>query len=209
VQIQPDAPVAPIASGAARPGAGAELQFTALQQFAAVGFAGTSLQQIAASAGYSKSSVLYHFASKEALLGEVLTPAIARLEAILGGFTSTSEDAASRRQFVEDFVDFLLQYRLEVHVLINQAQSLRGVAVIDRARALIVHLGDALCDEHATTIDRMRFGVALGGAAYSLVAGLTFFDEDITPSDDLRPALIIILSELLAPVAVRSTQPRK
>jgi TetR/AcrR family transcriptional regulator len=209
VQIQPDAPVVPIAPGAARPGAGAELSQMALQQFAAVGFAGTSLQQIAASAGYSKSSVLYHFASKEALLAEVLTPAIERLEAILGGFLTTSEDEASRRRFVEDFVDFLLKHRLEVHVLINQAQSLKGIPVIDRARALIVCLGDALCHEHATTIDRMRFGVALGGAAYSLVAGLTFFDEDVTPADDVRPALIVILTELLAPVAVRTSQPRK
>jgi len=211
VQIEPGTPAASASAALAtvRPGAGAELRVMALQQFAAVGFAGTSLQQIAASAGYSKSSVLYHFASKDALLGEVLTPAIERLETILGDFTSTSEDVASRRRFIEDFVDFLLQYRLEVHVLINQAQSLKGIAVIDRARALIVRLGDALCHEHATTIDRMRFGVALGGAAYSLVAGLTFFDEDITPSDDLRPTLVIILSELLAPVAVRTTQPRK
>ena len=44
-----------------------ELKQVALEQFATVGFAASSLQHIADRAGYSKSSVLYHYASKEAL----------------------------------------------------------------------------------------------------------------------------------------------
>ena len=193
----------------ARPSASVELRATALEQFASVGFAGTSLQQIADAAGYSKSSVLYHFASKEALLEEVLTPAIDRLEAILERFLATAETVESRRRFVNDFIDFILEFRLELHTFINQSQSLRGIPVIDRAGVLIVRLSDTLCHGEASTEDRIRFGIALGGAAYTLVAGMTFLGEEIAPADEIRPALLAVVTELLAPVTVRSTPSRK
>ncbi|TFC95174.1 MULTISPECIES: TetR/AcrR family transcriptional regulator [Cryobacterium] len=193
----------------ARPSASGELRATALDQFASVGFAGTSLQQIADAAGYSKSSVLYHFASKEALLEEVLTPAIDRLEAILERFLATAETVESRRRFVNDFIDFILEFRLELHTFINQSQSLRGIPVIDRAGVLIVRLSDTLCHGEASTEDRIRFGIALGGAAYTLVAGMTFLGEEIAPVDEIRPALLAVVTELLAPVTVRTTPSRK
>lgn len=186
-----------------------ELRATALEQFASVGFAGTSLQQIADAAGYSKSSVLYHFASKEALLDEVLTPAVDRLEAILERFLATEETALSRSRFVNDFIDFILEFRLELHTFINQSQSLRGIPVIDRAGVLIVRLSDTLCHGDASTEDRIRFGIALGGAAYTLVAGMTFLGEEIAPAEEIRPALLSVITDLLAPVTVRTTPSRK
>ncbi|MBC7442097.1 MAG: TetR/AcrR family transcriptional regulator [Ramlibacter sp.] len=194
---------------AGRPNTSLELRATALDQFASVGFAGTSLQQIADAAGYSKSSVLYHFASKEALLEEVLTPAVDRLEQVLERFLAIAESVESRRQFVNDFIDFLLEFRLELHTFINQAQSLGGIPVIDRAGVLIVRLSDTLCHGDASTEDRIRFGIALGGAAYTLVAGMTFLGEAIAPAEEIRPALFTVITELLAPVTVRSTPTRK
>ena len=175
-----------------------------MAQFASVGFAATSLQNIADIAGFSKSSVLYHFASKEALLEEVLTPAIDRLEVILDRFVAEPESVDTRRRFVDDFIDFLLQYRLELHTFINQSQSLRGIAIIDRAGVLIVRLAASLCHEDASSEDRLRFGFALGGAAYSLVAGMTFLGEAVQPDAELRPALRTVMTELLAPVSVRT-----
>ena len=52
-----------------------------------------------------------------------------------------------------------------------------------------------------TTEDRMRFGVALGGAAYMLVAEQAM-GLDSAPRDETRAALLTILGELLAPVPV-------
>jgi transcriptional regulator, TetR family len=101
------------AQPAARPSPSDELLAVAIEQFATVGFAGTSLQQIADAAGYSKSSVLYHFASKEALLQAALDPAIDRLEEVLDGVAGLTGGPARRREFIEQFIDFLLQYRLE------------------------------------------------------------------------------------------------
>ena len=202
-------PSSPPAGSSPHPGrrdTGRELREIALAQFASVGFTGTSLQQIADAAGYSKSSVLYHFSSKEALLGEVLAPAVDRLEEILDRFQAEGKDVEARSRFVEDFIDFLLQFRLELHTFINQGQSLVGIPVIDRAGALIVRLSDTLTDEHASTEDRLRFGIALGGAAYSLVADMTFFTEVIAPPGELRSALHTVVSELLAPVSVTPTR---
>ena len=187
-----------------RPNTSDELRAIALEQFASVGFAGTSLQQIADAAGFSKSSVLYHFASKEALLQDVLTPAIDRLDEMLDRVAEAPDPAEGRARFVDDFIDFLLRYRLEVHTFINQGQSLRGIPVIDRAGQVIVRLSETLCDENASTEDRLRLGMALGGAAYTLVAGVTFFDDEIAPAEEIRTALLTVVTELLAPVTVAS-----
>jgi TetR/AcrR family transcriptional regulator len=191
-----------------RPNTSDELKAIALEQFASVGFAGTSLQQIADAAGFSKSSVLYHFASKEALLQDVLTAAIDRLDVMLDRFADAPDQAEGRAQFVDDFIDFLLRYRLEVHTFINQGQSLRGIPVIDRAGRLIVRLSETLCDDNASTEDRLRLGIALGGAAYTLVAGATFFEDEIAPAEEIRTALLTVVTELLAPVAVASDAAR-
>ncbi|PXA68027.1 TetR/AcrR family transcriptional regulator [Cryobacterium arcticum] len=187
-----------------------ELRLTALEQFASVGFAGASLAHIAEVAGYSKSSVLYHFASKEALLEAVLTPAIDRLEVILEQFLAQPETTATRMRFVDDFIDFILEFRLELHTFINQAQSLKGIAVIDRAGVLIMRLSNAICDNNASVEDQIRFGMALGGAAYTLVAGMNFstpVNRATTSPDEIRSALRVVMIDLLAPVSVRSTPP--
>lgn len=190
---------------ATRSKASDELRQIALEQFATLGFTGASLQQIADEAGYSKSSVLYHYANKEALLEAAIGPAIDRLGALLGRFTERGATLEARRDFVEEFIDFLLDHRLEVYTFINQGHSLRGIPVIDRANAFIVELSDTVCDSHASTEDKMRFGIALGGAAYSLVAGMAFLDgEPLGPVDEVRTALIRLVSELLAPVPLPS-----
>lgn len=199
-------PVDPPVSARAKPGL--ELQAVALEQFATRGFAGTSLQQIADVAGYSKSSVLYHFASKEALLDAVLAPAIDEFGRILDAWLSDGSTDAARQSFLESFVDLLLRYRLEVHTFISQGQSLEDVPVVARANATILRMAEAVCPPGASVEDRLRFGIALGGAAYTLTADLTFgggMAGGSTASDaELRPALIHLISELLSPVPAHS-----
>lgn len=173
----------------------------ALEQFASVGFVGTSLQQIADAAGYSKSSVLYHFASKEALLEAAVGPAIDRLEALLGDIGSLRSSLADRQRFIEGFIDFLLQYRLEVHTFINQGQSLAGIDVIDRANASVMTLADSFACDLESPEQKIRFGMALGGAAYTLVASMNFTTEaEMLSLAEIRTALITVVTELLAPL---------
>ncbi len=182
-----------------------DLRVIALAEFATSGYVGTSIHRIAELAGLSKSSVLYHFASKEALLEAAIGPAIERMGAILDAMATQPLTPASRTVFIVDFVDFLLEHRLEVHMFINQGKSLEDVPVIERANQLVVRLATYFTSTLTTTEDRMRFGIALGGAAYMLVSQASF-ELDAPPQDETRAALITIVTELLAPVTVRSTQ---
>lgn len=177
-----------------------QLRQVALSQFASAGFAGTSLAQIADAAGLSKSSVLYHYASKEALLEAAIGPAVDRIEQLVDRVPGADAPAEQRNRFVEDFIDFLLERRLEVHTFINQGQSLRGVPVIDRANAAAERLGRTVTNDLPTVADRVRFGVALGGAAYILAAGFNWGEDDV-PLNELRAALVEVVSQLLAAIA--------
>jgi TetR/AcrR family transcriptional regulator len=197
---------APASRESARQTAREELKVIALRQFASAGFAGTSLQHIADAAGYSKSSVLYHFASKEALLEATLTPAMDTLGEILERFVSSGPSRSAQDEFVTEFIDFLLANRLQVHMFVNQGQSLKGMAVIERANGLIVTLAQSLCGEMLTAEERVRFAVALGGAAYMLSATETW-STDPLPEDETRSALVRVVSELLAPMQLRPRTP--
>lgn len=176
-----------------------ELKQVALEQFASVGFAGTSLQHIADQAGYSKSSVLYHYASKEALLEAAIEPAVAEFEEVLADYLA-ARDGGRRRRLVDRVVDMLLVHRAAVHVFLIQGPSLADLPIITRANAAVRRLAAAVCEERESVVDQVRFGLALGGAAFLLTAGRTFADDQDQPSDaELRDALHTVLPEMLAP----------
>ena len=178
----------------------ADLRSIALQMFAENGYAGTSLQQIADAAGYSKSSVLYHFTSKEALLEEAIAPGVRQLGRFL---ESTVERASSRElrgDFVVEFVYLLLEHRLAAHIIINQGLTLSEIPLMAEARGYIQRIGEAFMSELPTTQQRIRLGVALAGAAYILVAAPAAA-EDHEPLEEIREALIVVVSELIVPLS--------
>lgn len=182
-----------------------DLRTIALEEFATAGYAGTSLHRIADLAGLSKSSVLYHFASKDALLEAAVMPALDRLSHILVTMAARPETKASRKAFIADFVNFLLEHRLEVHLFINQGPSLVDVPVIDKANELVQRLAEYFASTNMSTEHRMRFGIALGGAAFMLVSQQAM-ELEVAPQEETRAALITILTELLSPVPVPTSQ---
>jgi TetR/AcrR family transcriptional regulator len=178
----------------------ADLRAIALIEFTSAGYAATSLARIAEIAGLSKSSVLYHFSSKETLLEATVTPAIERMEQILETLQATMLSPTGRAGFLSEFVDFILEDRREVNMFINQGPSLVDVPVIDRANEVVHRLAEFFAANTASIEDKMRFGVALGGAAYMLCSPESMaFDAD--QIDEARTALLAILTELLAPVS--------
>lgn len=178
-----------------------DLRDIALIEFTSAGYAATSLARIAEIAGLSKSSVLYHFSSKETLLEATVTPAIQRMGQILEGLPATMLSPTGRAAFLSEFVDFILEYRLEVNMFINQGPSLVDVPVIDRANEVVHRLAEFFAANTASIEEKMRFGIALGGAAYMLCSPESMaFDAD--QIGEARAALLAILSELLAPVSI-------
>ena len=173
-----------------------ELRSIALSEFARAGYGSTSLQQIAELAGLSKSSVLYHFSSKEALLDAAISPAVEQMDAIVAGLEGRSLSQETRSAFVVEFVDFLLEHRSEVHMFINQARALEDVPVVERANGVVVRMATYFRTALDTAEHRLRFGIALGGAAYVLATQETL-GEALAPLDETRAALVTILNELI------------
>lgn len=182
-----------------------DLRRIALEQFSTVGFAGASLGSIAEEAGMSKSSVLYHYASKEALLDAAVAPAVEKLHTIIDGFAPAGEEGHAT--FVAAFVDFVLEHGAELHIFISQGQALGNVGAIGRANQLVERLA-GLADAGIPTVEgRVRFGMALGGAAYLVAATRAFAPTtDPVPEEEIRSALVVSITQLLAPIppAVRS-----
>jgi len=177
-----------------------DLRDIALAEFASAGYMGTSLQRIAELAGLSKSSVLYHYASKEALLDAALTPAVDAVGAVLARTASAVESADSRASFIADFVDCMLQYRLEIHIFINQSRALVDVPVMAKATDLVDGIAEYFHTQNLPFEQKMRFGIALGGAAYTLASDPQISTLDTVPVEEVRAALIAIVSELLSTI---------
>ncbi|BDZ46091.1 TetR/AcrR family transcriptional regulator [Naasia aerilata] len=188
------------------PSSALALQRIALQQFATLGFAGASIGSIAQAAGLAKSSVLYHYASKEALLTAAVQPAVDALAAVVAGYPEGAGEE-ERERFVERFIDFLLEHRLAVHLFINQGQSLSGIPVLGRANALVQRFGELVAERIPSTADRIRFGVALGGAAYTLVAAANWSAGEVPETAEIRAALLDAVSSLLGQPARASAAP--
>ncbi|MFB2555502.1 TetR/AcrR family transcriptional regulator [Herbiconiux liangxiaofengii] len=178
----------------------AELRRIALQMFAENGYAGTSLQQIADAAGYSKSSVLYHFGSKEALFDAAIGPAVQKLSSFLDSIVEKLTADEQRDAFVVEFIDLLLENRMAAHIIINQGQTLSGIVVIDEARGLIDRIGESFMTGLPTPAQRIRLGVALAGAAYVMVASRPSV-ADTEDLEAIREALIDVVSELITPLS--------
>ncbi|MBH0023605.1 TetR/AcrR family transcriptional regulator [Salinibacterium sp. SWN248] len=176
-----------------------QLQRIALAEFSIAGYTGTSINRIAELAGLSKSSVLYHFTSKEALLDAAVSPAIDRLESLVSDLEKNGMEPEKRQAFLAQFVDFLFDCRQEVHMFINQGPSLVGVPVLDRANDIVRRLAQVFAATASNPHDAMRFGIALGGSAYMLCTSANL-SLPIESDDDTRQALIAIMSDLLAPV---------
>lgn len=180
-----------------RHSAAEELKAVALRLFAVHGYAGTSLQQIAEAAGYAKSNVLYHFSSKEELLDAALAPAVDEVERVLLGDAGLRLARGEHRAFAEAFVDVILRHRFAVHLFISQGLSLEQLPVVARATAVIRGMVASPFFADSPLQSRLRLAVALGGAAYSLVAGIRWLDDEL-PLEGLRVELVALIAELLA-----------
>lgn len=175
----------------------------ALERFARFGYLGSSIQQIADDVGTSKSSVLYHFDAKEALLEAALAPAIDALDALLQQVPTREQHHAFDRDDLEAmvtaFIDLLQAHARAVTIFISQRGALVDVPVVERANALVVRMAQVLIVEAPDKPEVMRLSIGLAGAAFLIGEA----DRDAMPHLDRelqRRVLIDTIVDLCPPL---------
>lgn len=161
----------------------AEILTAASHRFATDGFKGTSLQDIAGDVGCSKAALLYHFASKEAILTEMVAPAVAQLAALDAELAGLRGDAAARRA-VAGFVDLVLRFREEIAVLYHEVPELLRNPAFAEVQAMIDRLRAALARGSADLAAQVAAQIVLAGVS------ATCLEDPQTPDERLRPVLI-------------------
>ncbi len=86
--------------------------------FAERGYALTSLADIAAAVGLTKTAVAYHFHPKDRLAAELLAPAAEDMLALLG-----TDFAGDRRATVAALVTFMVRHRAVIRLLLEDIGS--------------------------------------------------------------------------------------
>jgi TetR/AcrR family transcriptional regulator len=156
---------------------------SALRLFAEHGFKGTSLHDIAVEAHCSKASLLYHFAGKDAILTELLTPPAEGLRAM-----GEELDALTGPQAVEyavtGYVGLAMRFHLEVKIIFAELPDMLGHPVLAVIPTAVDQLAAALAGRSDAARARVTAQMVIGGVAVTVAAGVE------AGADTLRAELV-------------------
>jgi len=156
------------------------IRATALRLFAERGYAGTTLEAVAAELGYTKQALYYYFKNKDALvrslIQESLDGALSRMERILLASSSPRENL---RELVDYYLEEHLQGRGFFHIfhhvesfmgqLLEDEDSLHLQATMGRFNH---HVQGILERGIEQGVFRREDPLTLGGVVLALVSGV-------------------------------------
>ncbi|KAB8187561.1 TetR family transcriptional regulator [Nonomuraea phyllanthi] len=160
----------------------------ARELFAERGYAGTSLADIAAAVGLTKTAVAYHFHPKDRLASELLAPAADDMLALLG------TDFPSREALVEALVTFAVRYRSVIRLFMEDLAGDDADGPGTEREATVRSFRDEiftrLAGEDPTPEMRLRSWALLGALQWGAVKTMD------VPEEQVRDALLASVRSL-------------
>ncbi|MGW1814741.1 TetR/AcrR family transcriptional regulator [Streptomyces sp. NPDC002125] len=160
---------------------------SALRLFAEHGFKGTSLHDIAVEAHCSKASLLYHFAGKDAILTELLTPPAEGLSGLRAELAALDGDRAVEPA-VAGYIGLAMRFHLEIKIIFAELPEMLGHPVLAVIPEAVDELADALAGRSDQPRARVMAQMVIGGVAVTVASDLDV-DRDTMRAELLRGAL--------------------
>lgn len=136
----------------------AAIRGMALEQFGKKGFGPTSLEDIAKAVGVTRTTLLYHFESKDALYNAVVQEAFTRISTMLvSGMIGTGDFRRRLRRMVKSFLDHVEENAHLAKLMIREVVDEhgpgvriiqeQGMPVLDMVEAFILQEGQLRADQ--------------------------------------------------------------
>ncbi|MFI7424542.1 TetR/AcrR family transcriptional regulator [Nonomuraea sp. NPDC049684] len=149
----------------------------ARELFAERGYAGTSLADIAAAVGLTKTAVAYHFHPKDRLASELLSPAAAEMITLL------DTDHPDRKAFVEALAVFAVRHRAVIRLFMEDLAA-DDTQPPGSERAVVGTFRDEifakLAGENPGPEARVRCWALLGALQWGVVKTMDLPEDQVT-----------------------------
>ncbi|MGW4638853.1 TetR/AcrR family transcriptional regulator [Sphaerisporangium sp. NPDC004334] len=172
----------------------------ARQLFAERGYAATSLSDIAARVGLTKTAVAYHFHPKDRLAAELIAPAADDLVALLDG-----DHGGDPRAFIEPLTAFVVRYRAVIGLLmedIGGADQATPGSPREAIRAFRDEIHARLAGPSPDDAARVRAWAVMGSLQLAVVKTMDLPEK--TVRDLVLTAALAVHDASLPPGAVES-----
>ncbi|TMR07561.1 TetR family transcriptional regulator [Nonomuraea turkmeniaca] len=153
----------------------------ARELFAERGYAATSLADIAAAVGLTKTAVAYHFHPKDRLATELLSPAADDMIQLLGA------DHAGREEFVAALVSFAVRYRSVIRLFMEDLSADDSVSPGSKretVRTFRDEIFARLAGDDPGPEERLKSWALLGALLWGVVKTMDL------PEDEVRAVLL-------------------
>jgi AcrR family transcriptional regulator len=174
----------------------AEFVSVAARRFAEQGFQATSLEEIAADAGYSKAALLYHFGSKDDLLGAVMDHHLDQTEELVASLEQQIPGRQRTEHAIATLIAFAVARRptspLTMRPVHDIATALgRNPDLLARVEQVQARMVALLAGPGASLRQQIALGVVFSGIPAVVTEFRAVPAEDLTAilSDVLRTAL--------------------